>query len=242
MSKGCRCRGVTKPRVRPFVKHRGHQTNDISAPVAGMTADEVLNGKPKTRDADEQDAASVLKTLLEDEEWPLEAKAALDAGRAQGIPERTMRCAARRIGIQIRRLGFGGSGRWLWHRPVEAVDPSPTADESAPDTIAAIGVSESAVAPMGEGAPMEPPKGQLASLAPTHKPQQNTHRSIGAIRESTRARETADALPLSTSPSAAPFNPRNAFLPDADPLPACLAALTEPDPTDPIGIHDEEAG
>jgi len=211
-----------------------------SAPVAGMTADDVLNGKPKTRDADEQDAASVLKSLLDDEEWPLEAKTALDAGRAQGIPERTMRGAARRLGIHIRRLGFGGRGRWLWHRPTGAIDPSATADESAPDPIAAIAVSVSAVAPMGEVAPMEPPKGQPASIAPIRKPQHNTHRSIGAIRESTRARDTADALPLLTSRSAAPFDPRNAFLPDADPLPACLAALTEPDTTDPIGAHDEE--
>jgi putative DNA primase/helicase len=65
------------------------------------------------------DAEHVIADLLGDETaWPIEAKRALEAGQAHGIPERTMRYTARRLGIRIAKLGF--AGKWMWHRPEPA--------------------------------------------------------------------------------------------------------------------------
>ncbi len=191
-------------------------------PVAGMTADAVLSDKPKLLDVDDEDATSVLQALLEDEDWPLDAKIALDAARAHGIAERTMRRTARRLGIEIRRLGFGGRGKWLWHRSAigdTAPDriSSPAAADLIPDSqqsIEAIGAIVKTVSPMGNVAPMEPSKGTVSPMAPMSKHQQNTHSGIGDTSMSTRAREDAD-------------------------LPACFDDLVEPDASDPIGAHDE---
>jgi hypothetical protein len=79
----------------------------------------LLNGPESVRDRGEQtDAERVIEDLLEDDSaWPLEARSALDAGRARGINDRTLQRAAHRAGIRIERVGFGRGGRWLWHRP-----------------------------------------------------------------------------------------------------------------------------
>lgn len=67
------------------------------------------------------DAEQVIRQLLEDETaWPLEARKAIEAGQAHGVPERTMRYAAKRIGIRIAKLGF--NGKWVWHRPEAETD------------------------------------------------------------------------------------------------------------------------
>lgn len=67
------------------------------------------------------DAAAVIGDLLDDEgAWPMPAKLAIEAGDAHGIPARTMRWTAKRLGIRIERVGFGGKGQWLWHRPIAA--------------------------------------------------------------------------------------------------------------------------
>jgi hypothetical protein len=64
------------------------------------------------------DAEAVISGLLDDASiWPLDAKHAMEAGQAHGIPDRTMRWTARRLGIRIERTGFGRGGKWLWHRP-----------------------------------------------------------------------------------------------------------------------------
>lgn len=84
-------------------------------PVENVTADAVLAGKPAISDEDQQDAVSVIRSLLDDEDWPLDAKAAIEAGRAHGIHERTMRRTARKLGIDVRKFGFRGG--WRWHRP-----------------------------------------------------------------------------------------------------------------------------
>jgi hypothetical protein len=84
-------------------------------PVENVTADSVLAGKPSISDEDHQDAMGVIQTLLEDEEWPLDAKVAIEAGRAHGIHERTLRRAARKLGIEVRKVGFQSG--WRWYKP-----------------------------------------------------------------------------------------------------------------------------
>ena len=71
------------------------------------------------------DAEQVIRDLLDDQTaWPIEAKRAIEAGQANGIPERTMRYTAKRLGIRISRLGFAGNGKWVWHRPEPATKPA----------------------------------------------------------------------------------------------------------------------
>jgi hypothetical protein len=84
-------------------------------PIA-LTAESLLAPR---RDSDGQtDAEAVIRELLDDDTaWPLDAKRALEAGQAHGVPDRTMRWTAKKLGIRIRRTGFGGRGRWTWERP-----------------------------------------------------------------------------------------------------------------------------
>lgn len=77
---------------------------------------------------DRNDAEAVVRELLSNPTiWPLDAKDARATGDAHGVHERTLRRAAKRIGIRIERLGFGPSGKWVWHAPH-------TADTAIPDT------------------------------------------------------------------------------------------------------------
>lgn len=75
-------------------------------------------------DRDERTGAEqVIADLLADTDaWPMEAKAAIEAGQAHGIHERTMRRAAQKLNIRIERAGFGRGGKWLWHRPAVIAD------------------------------------------------------------------------------------------------------------------------
>ncbi len=78
------------------------------------------------------DAEAVLHDLMGDPSiWPLDAKTALAAGSAQGVHERSMQRTARRMGIEIRRLGFGNGGKWLWHLPPIG-DSTPSTDTVSP--------------------------------------------------------------------------------------------------------------
>ena len=92
-------------------------------PVLDVDVDALLD-TPSPRDREEQtDAEQVIVDLLDDvEAWPLEAKAALAAGTANGVHERTLRRTARQMGIRIERLGFGARGKWVWHRPERTAD------------------------------------------------------------------------------------------------------------------------
>ncbi len=64
------------------------------------------------------DAETVIRELLESVSiWPIEAKEALEMGRAHGVAERTLQTAAKRLGVTVKREGFGRGGKWLWHRP-----------------------------------------------------------------------------------------------------------------------------
>ena len=90
-------------------------------PATGMEAETLLRSTSPADREEQTDAERVISELLEDEaSWPIDARVALEAGRAHGIPERTMQYAAGRMRIQIRRTGFGGKGRWLWYRPIGA--------------------------------------------------------------------------------------------------------------------------
>lgn len=100
--------------------------------VGKVDVDLLLSGPTMPRDREEQtDAERVIAELLEhDGDWPLDAKAALQAGAAHGIHERTMQRTARSLGIRISRVGFGRGGRWIWHRPVIG----DTVDDMSPRT------------------------------------------------------------------------------------------------------------
>lgn len=178
-----------------------------TAPVAAITADQVLNARPGA-DEDHQDAEHVIRTLLDDEDWPLDARMALAAGRAHGIPERTMQRTAKRLGLDIRRLGFGSAGRWQWHRP--SIDATGTAGAASDDPITAttpihatiddIDASVCSVASMENMASMEPPIDAMTSMASITEQQQIIHKRIDDSGVSTRARGTPiEALPVSVT-------------------------------------------
>ncbi len=83
------------------------------------TVDEVLNGRRAlAADPDDVDADEVLRQLMDDETWPIDASVALAAAKAHGIADRTMRRAARRAGVRVEKVGYR-SGRWQWHLPGE---------------------------------------------------------------------------------------------------------------------------
>ena len=82
-----------------------------------LDADTLL--RPVNRE-EQSDADSVIDDLLADHAaWPLEAKVAADA---HGVSSRSLRRAAKRRGIDIRRTGFGKGGKWMWHRPIGDTD------------------------------------------------------------------------------------------------------------------------
>jgi len=87
-------------------------------PATGMDAETLLRSSGPGDRENQTDAERVIHDLLEEEsDWPMESKLVMEAGRAHGISERTMQRAAGRLRIRISRIGFGRSGRWLWHRP-----------------------------------------------------------------------------------------------------------------------------
>jgi hypothetical protein len=103
-------------------------------PVAGIDVETLLGGVGSHEDREAQtDAEQVITGLLDDgSEWPLDAKQALDAGRAHGINDRTLQRTAKRLGIRISRVGFGARGRWVWHRP--AIDDT-SIDDTPPRSV-----------------------------------------------------------------------------------------------------------
>jgi putative DNA primase/helicase len=107
-------------------------------PVAGCNVEALF--RPTAHDREDQtDAEQVIRDLLDDDQaWPMEAKHAIEAGQAHGIAERTMRWTAKKLGIRISRLGFGGRGKWLWYRP----EPIPATGSPCPIDVAAIAAME----------------------------------------------------------------------------------------------------
>jgi hypothetical protein len=110
-----------------------------TATVVTLDAETLLRPQPGHDREDRTDAEHVIRDLLSDTSaWPLDAKAALEAGAAHGVSDRTMQRTAKRIGIRISRLGFGAKGRFVWHRPIDDID----------DSIGAVSPSVSSMAPM----------------------------------------------------------------------------------------------
>jgi putative DNA primase/helicase len=97
-----------------------------SEPVAaGLDADALLAGAADDA-AERQDADAVLRDLLADGERP--SAELLAAARANGVPERTLYRAKRRLGVKARHAGQPGTrGAWYWYLP----DPECAAPKAA---------------------------------------------------------------------------------------------------------------
>lgn len=115
-------------------------------PVPAIDVDALLSPVSGAQADDRSAAEDFIDELLRDATaWPLEAKSVIAAGREHGIPDRTLRWTAKKMGIRIERTGFGGAGRWLWHRP--AIAASIPASALATETIAPM----EPIAPMAIG-------------------------------------------------------------------------------------------
>jgi hypothetical protein len=134
-----KCNLAKEPTTLAYTLPDGRLTWDQAA-VENFDLDGTLAaGEGTPRDKGEQtDAAAVIRDLLADAgSWPLDAREALEAGRAHGIPERTMQWTARRLGIRVVRSGFGRGGKWQWHRP-----------DHIPATVGATPLNAETVAPI----------------------------------------------------------------------------------------------
>ncbi len=114
-------------------------------PVSGVDVNALLNPAPVSSGGDQTATEQVITELLDDADlWPLDAKRAIEIGRQHGIAERTMRWAAKRLGVRIAKVGFGAAGRWLWHRPPIAAmsgnDTPNTESVAALDAVAALAI------------------------------------------------------------------------------------------------------
>jgi putative DNA primase/helicase len=87
-------------------------------PVVGVDAEQLL-GRPKARkEEDPTEAEQLLRALLDDaSRWPLAAASAFELASQQGIQERTLRRAAKALGIRAKRQGFGPGSRVIWEHP-----------------------------------------------------------------------------------------------------------------------------
>jgi hypothetical protein len=96
-------------------------------PVAeGLDADALLAGSGEDP-AERRDADALLRELLADGERP--SAEILKAARANGIAERTLDRAKRRLGVRAQRVGgLGGSGTWYLSLP----GPAPKGATHAP--------------------------------------------------------------------------------------------------------------
>jgi len=108
-------------------------------PVEGLDAETLLAPPDPHEQQDRKDAEGVIRELLETQEWPLDAKIAIEAAKAHGVPERTMRWTAKRLGVRISRVGFGRGGRWLWFRPSTRAGSAPPIDSGTPDRLTSTG-------------------------------------------------------------------------------------------------------
>jgi len=114
-----------------------------SEPVAaGLNADTLLAGAADDA-AERQDADELLRELLADGERP--SAELLAAARANGVSERTLYRAKRRLGVKTRHAGQPGTrGAWYWYLP----DPQPDAPKAA--TSAPKAATHTEVAAFGE--------------------------------------------------------------------------------------------
>ncbi|MEV4413988.1 AAA family ATPase [Catellatospora sp. NPDC049609] len=85
-------------------------------------ADELLRAPADTEEREERDeASSFIHSYLADHGGEATASDVLKAGRAAGIPERTLRRARDRAGVVTRKAGMRGG--WLWQLDLER-DPA----------------------------------------------------------------------------------------------------------------------
>jgi hypothetical protein len=112
------------------------------AAVQDVTVEELFKPSNSADREERTGAQDVLAELLADTmAWPIEAQRVLEAGKAHGISDRTMRRAAQAMGIRISRIGFGGSGRWVWHAPAPK-------SEDIPDSLSGKASKALSVSPM----------------------------------------------------------------------------------------------
>lgn len=125
---------------------------------------EALLAKPVDRE-DQTDADAVLDDLLAEEQlWPLDATAALVTAEAQGVHPRTLRRAAKRRGIRIRRDGFGPGGKFVWHRPAIADTPGALSPTLSPMASMAERSEKRSIDPIGDN---KSPIDDVSSMQPS---------------------------------------------------------------------------
>jgi hypothetical protein len=135
----------------------GHRLDWEPSPVTNVDVESLFRSSVHDRE-DPTDAERLIVELLSTKEWPLDAKVALEAGRANGIPDRTLRSTAKRMGVAIRRIGYGKQGRWLWHIPAIPAIPAPIAATNAHVTNVA------PMAPMHDSEEKTPINGSLTHI------------------------------------------------------------------------------
>lgn len=98
-------------------------------PVRGVEADTLLGAEAPEDRAERRDADELLRELLAEGERP--SLELFKAARANGVSERTLHRAKRRLGIKARREGVPGKkgGRWYWFLPGSEWSPSKTATD-----------------------------------------------------------------------------------------------------------------
>jgi putative DNA primase/helicase len=209
-------------------------------PVPEISADAVLNSRPLAEDDERQTAEDLLRQLLDDEAWPMAAKAVEQAGRAHGIHVRSLQRAARRLGVSIRKSSFKSG--WLWFRPAagEQGTSSPVSSGTEGDTTTVVSSSASASnleatkttpSPTRHedgSVPVRSSSGDLSSsIQPNTTPSSSS--SSEEIQQNTRMGEDDSSVSRQICE----------MLSADDDLPTCLRELIDPDYSDPIGEHDE---
>jgi hypothetical protein len=88
-------------------------------PLEGVDAETVLGGAGAPEDrAERQDVDEFLQQFLKD--GPAAASQVFKAARANGLADRTLYRAKRRLGIRAERIGgLGKDGQWFWSFPVK---------------------------------------------------------------------------------------------------------------------------
>ena len=168
-------------------------------PIAEVSAETVLGGRPVAEDDERHDADALLRELLEEDDWPMAAATVAAAGRAHGIHVRSLQRAAHRVGIGIKKTGFRTG--WFWFKPEVAEDDtqahSSPADDDAPDPApkptpkTTEGVSGCDVSSSADDlSSSEPPKATVSSSSSSQKGQQNIHLYEDDNNNTPRARET----------------------------------------------------
>ena len=168
-------------------------------PIAEVTAETVLGGRPVAEDDERHDADALLRELLEEDDWPMAAATVAAAGRAHGIHVRSLQRAAHRVGIGIKKTGFRTG--WFWFKPEAAEDDTqahsiPTDDDDpdptpkpAPKTTEGVSVCD--VSSSADLSSSEPPKATVSSSSSSQKGQQKIHLYEDDNNNNTpRARET----------------------------------------------------